>query len=405
MRQLKALFLSTCNSGVIYWRIQNFVEAAWRTGLASFQHPLWIKDRNSMQEWQGKLTDGPKYDPLYLRAFVPMIESGCREADVVVFQYVQEEGALELFDSIKTRFPDLPILTEIDDNLLSVPRYNEANMTYDPRSEVRRRALDQIKASDGVIVSTPGLKTVYSEFNDNIHVIPNCIDFGLWNRAKRKSRPGLRIGWAGGGNHEGDVAAIQNAIKNTLKNHPSVKFVFVNGPGFHGLPDFLRNVPGVEHHAIWAPILKYPQMLASMDFDIIISPLVDSAFNRGKSNLKWLEAAALGIPCIASNVGHYAETLRTGDDCVLADDEKEFELALDVLIRDRKRRKDIGKAAHARAMRDFNVDTVVRKYVDCLQSAANIKACGLAANTSTTAADAIPSDYDTSLAIRQELPA
>ena len=39
----------------------------------------------------------------------------------------------------------------------------------------------------------------------------------------------------------------------------------------------------------WVPIFDYPQKLASLNLDIAIVPLVDSAYNRCKSNIAFLE--------------------------------------------------------------------------------------------------------------------
>lgn len=352
----------------MHWRIQTYVVATHRLGIASFQNPLWYKDLNQVQPWQERITDkaDKPYDPFFIRQFVPMIESGCVQADAVVFQYAHEEGALELFDAIRIKFPRLPVLTEIDDNILSVPQYNEAVTTFDPRSEVRRRAIHQMRSSDGVIVSTPYLKEIYSEFNAQIHVVPNAIDFKQWDKLKGKKKPGIRIGWAGGSGHEGDFEPVANAIKQVLAAHKDTRLVLVNGPAKVGIPDYFNGVERVEHHATWTPILKYPKMLADMDFDIGIAPITDSAFNRAKSNLKWLENSALGIPTVAMRVGHFAETVNDGVDGLLAEDAEEFKKHLELLVTNRKWRKAIGTAANASVRRDFNVEEVAKHYVSCL---------------------------------------
>lgn len=373
---LKVLFIPTSSAGVAWWRIQSFVVAAWRTGVASFQNPLWVKEQDGIQPWQAKITDTPEraHDPIFIRQFVPMIESGCIQADAVVFQYAHEEGALELFEAIRLKFPNLPVLTEIDDNVLSVPTYNEAFHTYDPRSEIRRRAIAQMRGSDGLIVSTPYLKEVFSEYNSNIWVVPNSIDFKVWDRLKRTPKSGVRIGWAGGSGHEGDFEIVAGALKRILEKHKDTRLVLLNGPAKRGIPEFLKGLPRVEHHPVWVPILKYPKLVMEQDFDIGIAPVVDSAFNRGKSNLKWLENSAMSIPTVASNVGHFAETIRNGVDGMLCDDENEFFLALDVLISDRKRRKAMGLAANERVRKDFNIEKTTAHYVACLEEAVHRKA-------------------------------
>lgn len=376
MKDLRAFFIPTAGSSVSWWRIQNFVEAAWRTGAASFKNELWVKDLPGMQPWQALITDGEKYDPLFIRQFVPMIDSGCAQADAVVFQYGHEEGALELFDSIKTRFPQLPLLLEIDDNVLSVPDYNEAFDAFDVGSEVRRRVISMMRSADALIVSTPYLADIYTEFNPHIYVVPNCIDFKMWDKLKGKPKKGIRIGWAGGSGHEGDFAPVADSLKRVLDAHKDATLVLVNGPAKTGLPEFFKGVERIEHHATWVPVLKYPKMLKELDLQIMIAPVVDSAFNRGKSNLKWLEGSALGIPTVAMNVGHYAQTINSGVDGYLCDEPDDFELALHVLINDKKKRKAMGLAANARVRRDFNVDTIVHDYVRILEEVAEKKAAG-----------------------------
>lgn len=372
---LNAFFIPTSGSSVMYWRIQSFVEAAWRSGLASFQNPLWYKDLNKIQPWQEAITDGDKYDAMFIRQFVPMIESGCQQADAVVFQYAHMEGALELFDSIKIKYPHLPVLVEIDDNILSVPTYNEAHDVFDPRSEIRKRVLSQIRAADGVIASTNYLKEVFSEYNKNIYVVPNSIDFKAWDNLKTKSKKGIRIGWAGGNGHGGDFDTIQDAIIKILAKYPKATLVLANGPAKGGVPDWIKGHKQVEYHSAseWVPILKYPKFLANLDIDIGIAPLIDSAFNRGKSNLKWLENSALGIPTVAANVGPYAECIRPGQDGFLADNDAEFFAALDCLISNRKTRKSMGMAAKERIRQDYNINKTVVRYIDCLQKAIDLK--------------------------------
>jgi len=60
------------------------------------------------------------------------------------------------------------------------------------------------------------------------------------------------------------------------------------------------------------PFQEYPQYLAN--FDVGIAPIVNSSFNRGKSNLKILETGAHGIPAVASKVAPYARFIDHGKD-------------------------------------------------------------------------------------------
>ena len=54
------------------------------------------------------------------------------------------------------------------------------------------------------------------------------------------------------------------------------------------------------------PIIDYPKELAALNLNLIVAPVQDCVFNRCKSNIKYLEAAALGIPLFASNLPTYS---------------------------------------------------------------------------------------------------
>lgn len=55
---------------------------------------------------------------------------------------------------------------------------------------------------------------------------------------------------------------------------------------------------------------KLPQLIASVDINI--APLVDTLFNRAKSENKWLEAALVEVPTLASNVGAFKTMIQDG---------------------------------------------------------------------------------------------
>ena len=364
---LKVLMIPTGNAGLAYYRMWNFANAAYRTGAAQMKVLWWQKKLKYTHPWEEEI----KKPEMKLRIFKEMYQYA-QSSDVVIFQMCHIDASLGAFYTLKDIFNysklNIPILAEIDDNVIDMPSYNPASQAYDPSGTLHREvALKQFKSSDGMIVSTPYLADVYSEFNDQIYVVPNCIDMKLWNSAARKKKKGIVIGWAGGSTHESDLKIIEPIVHRILAKNKDVTFNFC-----HGAPHFLRDIPRVDCSFKWAFIHEYPKHIARLGWDIGIAPLVDNAFNRGKSNLRWLENSALGIPCVASKVGHFEQTIRHGIDGFLASDEQEFESYLQKLIDDRKLRLRIGMEAHVRVLKDFNVDHGVLNYIDQLKKAIGI---------------------------------
>jgi glycosyltransferase involved in cell wall biosynthesis len=103
----------------------------------------------------------------------------------------------------------------------------------------------------------------------------------------------------------------------------------------------------VEVHPGWV-LPGYYDVIASLDLDIFVAPLLDCPFNRAKPCLKPLEAAGLGLPVIASGVGSYAEELEHDDTAVLVGESTDAWLtALTRLVEDADLRAHL--AARGRA--------------------------------------------------------
>ena len=362
MNQVSALFIGASNAGVSFWRLYSWAIAAQRVKAFHAFLPFWDKAQTETAPWEVDLED-----PMYRKRILDELDDHVKKADVVVSQMVHTPAALDLLRGIKVMYPHIPLVSEIDDNILSTPTYNPADAVYQPGSVFRHIAVEQFKMSDAMVVSTPYLAEVYSEFNANIHVVPNSLDFRIWDNLKHRRNTDLvRIGWAGGASHEEDLRLIEVVVRKTLEKHKNVRFCFV-----HGIPDFFRGVDRIENFSQFTRIDRYPQFLASRAFDIGLAPLVDNAFNRGKSNLRWLEYAGLKVPCVASSVGHFAETIRSGIDGMLCNTESQWLSALDDLILNANVRRQMGNAANKRARKDFNIEANVHNYARILSAIAD----------------------------------
>ncbi|MDU4094798.1 MAG: hypothetical protein E7H57_16230, partial [Pantoea sp.] len=110
--------------------------------------------------------------------------------------------------------------------------------------------------------------------------------------SQRRTGKKIRVGWAGGGSHTGDLEIIQAVIKEL---QDSVEWVFMGmkPEGIH-----------CEFHA-GVPFDLYPEKLASLNLDLALVPLEINHFNECKSNLRLLEIGACGVPIIATRIEPY----------------------------------------------------------------------------------------------------
>mgnify|MGYP004706715949 FL=1 len=78
-----------------------------------------------------------------------------------------------------------------------------------------------------------------------------------------------------------------------------------------------------------------PSLVAEMDINL--APLVDNVFNRAKSEIKWLEAALVNVPTIASDLGSFAQMISEGGTGILASDTEWYEKLKELIISSEKR--------------------------------------------------------------------
>lgn len=349
---IKALFIQCSNAGVAWYRLTSWSSAAFRNKTFNVLQPWWDKSLTDTHPWEVDIID-----PSFKKRIIDELDDHAKKADVIVSQMAHTVYSLGVLEGIKSIYK-IPLVTEIDDNILSTPTYNPANVVYGQGSQFREIAIKQFSISDAMIVSTPHLKETYAGFCDNIYVAPNSLDFRIWDNLKhRRNKDLIRIGWAGGASHVEDLRIIEPVVKKTLEKHPPVKFCFV-----HGIPDFFLGNDRIEAVRDFARIDRYPQFLASRAFDIGLAPLEDNSFNRGKSNLRWLEYAGMKVPCVASDVGHFHETITSEENGMLCDSETEWLDALDWLISDENARKKMGKNANQLARKNFNIDVNIQDY-------------------------------------------
>ncbi len=219
----------------------------------------------------------------------------------VVFQRSATPQQLEVIKHFKKYCPSKPLIYELDDDLFNIPEWNFASAFYNNN---RQSIIDILKASSGITVSTLALKKSLLKYNKNIKINPNHLPKFLWGDTSFTStndKP--RICYPGSFNHfdqnsdKGDFSPkLIKFISDTVDEY---QWVFVGG-----IPKSLENNPKIERHG-WVSVIEYPQFMKSLNIDIMLAILEQNKFNECKSNIKALEATALGVPLLCSNIEPY----------------------------------------------------------------------------------------------------
>lgn len=218
--------------------------------------------------------------------------------DAAIFQrqhkQIVYDSAIELRRNGRIR-----LIYEIDDDIFNVPDWNPAYQEFG-----KRKTQDQIKKFlelvDAVWVTTDALKDLYSEYNDNIYVLPNSIALEAHTPSPNNSAKKV-VCWQGSKTHDHDLKLLSKHVARLIKDPD----VFVKIWGSLDFPG-AYTVPAVDFQAFHA-------VLSQVDACIGLAPLVPVKFNLSKSNLKFLEYSIQGAVTIASNYGPYADTIVSGE--------------------------------------------------------------------------------------------
>jgi len=248
---------------------------------------------------------------------------------------------------------ELPLVVDLDDDLLGVPADKDLNGHYVADLAGVEAML---RCASVTTVTTDELSLAYRSKSKAVRVAPNALDRALWfEPVDRAATPpdglvhdaGLKILYVGSNTHAEDLSLIMPVIDRLAKSH---------GAALH--------LVGVEKkvregcHRIWQAERQYDRFVPWLRsiagyFDVAIAPLADTPFNRRKSAIKFMEYAACGLPVVASRIPPYSTIVREDVDGLLASDEESWANQLIRLATDSDLRQRLSVSASNRASKEF----------------------------------------------------
>lgn len=275
---------------------------------------------------------------------------------VVLYRVAATTQVLDLISRVKARQQAVPVLYDIDD-LIFDPSLRGKVDGLEGMSEAEldlwwhgvERYRTTMEACDGYVGSTKALcehaheltgMPAYRFANGVGRLLARASDAAL----ARPRTPGpVRIGYfSGTTTHDADWASIEPAVIEILERHPQV--VLRLGGHLEPTPALARFADRVEQLP-FVPWYELPKVLR--DTDVCLAPLTEgSQFNEAKSAIKWLEAALVETPTVASPTEPFREAVDNGRTGFLASGAHEWVEALETLVTSPATRARLG--AHAR---------------------------------------------------------
>lgn len=212
-------------------------------------------------------------------------------------------------------------------------------------------------ACDFATVSTAYLKTQMDQLGVEARVIRNGFNktqlkLSEKHRRKRKPHPDeIRIGYLSGSKtHDRDFISALPGIEQIMREDGRVALHVTGYLNPALIPEELRARAWISGFTGWKKLIKI-----SAENDINIAPLdLHNPFCHAKSELKFYEAALLGIPTVASPTDTFTRCVEDGVNGLLAVNETEWYNAFKKLIRNAKLYSSIAKSAEKTARERYS---------------------------------------------------
>lgn len=207
-----------------------------------------------------------------------------------------------------------PFLYFLDDNFWEI-RGTDALARYYQDPIVRETLDSVVRNARACISNTEVLASYMSDMNENQIVLPAFFNFDLLGGHQNQLESDeIRIGFAGSSSRQKDVEAIADAIRFVVARYPSVIFEFIGiNPSKLKLPETrVRAFPHLPSYE------EYVQFQVSRNWTIGLAPLESSKSNQSKTNNKYREYGAMGIPCVFQKATPYLECVEDGITGLLA---------------------------------------------------------------------------------------
>ena len=200
---------------------------------------------------------------------------------------------------------------------------------------------------DGAITSTNQLQEELKKYQSKVLLNRNLASDDLiavssqYIKDYSQTSDIVKIGYFSGSiSHNENFELIKPAIKQLLKKYSNIQLHIV------GILDIPKDMKPFENQIVTHDYVDWDKLPALIsEVDINLAPLVDSIFNRAKSEIKWIEAALVKVPTVASKIGAFSDVVIDGETGLLATDDQWFD-KLDALVLSPDLRQKLAESAY-----------------------------------------------------------
>jgi len=296
----------------------------------------------------------------------PFLKLLSKKFKIFVFhRTIYTSSIKNLIEKIKKQNKEIIFETDdlVFDAKLTQATDHYKNMSHFEKLQYEKGVGEEILKDPYVKVCTTSTKYIakkLEEYQKKVFVITNKISnewLAIANKLLKdriqnsipSTRNKIRLGYFSGTiGHNKDFATSSNALIKILEKYPQVE-LFLAGP-----LELEKKFDQFSNRIIRSKYVSRKKHFANISkCDIILAPLEKDPFSEGKSELKFSEAGIVSVPTVAARNQTFSDAISDGENGFLAETEEEWFEKLEKLILDENLRKEIGKKAREKALKDY----------------------------------------------------
>lgn len=268
----------------------------------------------------------------------PAVHARLLVADLLVLCDVVDADLLPVVEA--RRAAGRLTVYEVNDHFLAPQPWNPT--AYLARNLLSRSLSSQTAArADAVQFSGEALATEFARLHPRRVVFENQL-WAVPPLRPRTVKDRLWLGWGGSLGHLEDMRWVMPALRAALSRHPQLGLAIMGAAELAPLLDGLP--PGRTRYRPGGSLEEYEAFLDGLDLGVC--PLLDTDFNRGRSDVKFLELAVRGVPALCSDLPPYQTSVISGETGFRFATLDELGAQIDRLVADAELRARVGAAAH-----------------------------------------------------------
>ena len=232
-----------------------------------------------------------------------------------------------------------------------------------------------LKLCEGAITTTDALGKELRNYVPSVLVNHNVASEEMWkisqnaltNKDNKNKGKYIIVGYFSGSiTHNPDIEMIKEPLIKILKEFKNVKILLL---GLLDFPNFLKEFHSqviIKNFGNWTEL---PDFISNVDINI--APIESNIFNDAKSENKWVEAALVKVPTIASNFGAFKQSIQHNETGLLCSNMNDWYISLKNLIINENLRKTIGEKAYNFCKEKYNTIYTGKKLSNYINSISN----------------------------------